>query len=102
MMKVDVDEQPPSKSETITELAARVDRTRNTVFRWITNGIAVAGRVVKLRAKRVGGRWLISPEAWELFERECNPEYAPLPESPAAEQRRFEREKRELLKSLGL
>lgn len=87
--------------ETITELAARVDRTRNTVFRWIKQGVTVGGRVVKLRAKRVGGRWLITPEAWELFERELNPEYAPPPESPAAEQRRFEREKRELMAALG-
>ncbi|AWM37122.1 hypothetical protein GobsT_49540 [Gemmata obscuriglobus] len=40
----------------------------STVFRWVTKGArAGEGRVVKLEAARVGGRWLTSREAVARF-----------------------------------
>lgn len=89
------------RSVTITELATRVNRTRLTVWRWITHGVTAAGRKVKLRAHRVGGRWEVSPEEWAQFQADLNPDRAPLPESPAAERRRFAREKEALARKMG-
>ena len=40
----------------------------STVFRWVTKGTRAAdGRVVKLEAGRVGGRWLTSRDAVARF-----------------------------------
>jgi hypothetical protein len=39
-----------------------------TAFRWVTKGVKTPdGRVVKLEAARVGGRWLTTPEAVARF-----------------------------------
>lgn len=99
-MKLDPSEttQPP---ETLAAIAARCGVTSVTVWRWVTTGVAVGGHVVKLAARRVGGRWVVSREAWEQFDRELNPQQPTLPESPAAERRRAERESEELARRLG-
>jgi hypothetical protein len=40
----------------------------STVFRWVTKGLrTTAGRVVRLEAARVGGRWLTSNPALARF-----------------------------------
>jgi hypothetical protein len=87
--------------ETIPQLAKRVNVSRVTVWRWISRGIAVGNNVVKLAARRNGGRWSISADAWEQWEAALNPEN-PLPESPTAQRRRWEREKQEALRRLGV
>lgn len=87
--------------ETIPQLAKRVNVSRVTVWRWINRGVSVGGHVMKLAARRSGGRWLITAEAFEEWERALNPQN-PLPESPTAERRRWEREKQEALHRLGV
>lgn len=88
-------------SETIPQLAARLGRTRATVWRWIVKGIDLDGRRVKLAATRVGACWTVSPEQWAKFEADCNPDAKPLPESPAAYKRRAEAARRAALSALG-
>jgi hypothetical protein len=39
----------------------------STVFRWVTKGLSVGGRTVKLEAIRVGHRWLTSSQAVARF-----------------------------------
>lgn len=72
-----------------------------TVWNWIHNGVCLGGRVVKLRARRVGWGWFIDREAWEQFERDCNPDYKPLPESPAKAVKRLAAGKKAAAELLG-
>lgn len=74
--------------ETLTALAARIGRTRGTVWRWITEGIGVGGVRVKLRATRIGGQWVVSPIQWQRFQADCNPDEKPMAEAPTAAKRR--------------
>lgn len=90
-----------SDPETISALAKRVGRTWLTVWRWIHTGIIVGGNRVTLQARRVGGTWSISADAWDRFQRETNPQSASLPESPAAERQRMRREREALLARLS-
>jgi hypothetical protein len=87
--------------ETLTQLANRVKRCRLTVWRWVNVGVVVNGNRVKLAARKLGGVWTVSAEAWQQWEADTNPQAPKLPESPAAEQRRAERERDELLRRLG-
>jgi hypothetical protein len=57
--------------ETIKQLAARLNVVPRTVWRWIRHGVEINGRLVKLAARKNGGSWTISREAWEQFDREC-------------------------------
>ncbi len=42
--------------------------TPSTVTRWITDGCpARSGEVVKLKAVRIGHRWMIDPADWRAF-----------------------------------
>jgi excisionase family DNA binding protein len=89
-----------SDTLTINEAAARVGAKPTTVRRWVTVGVMVGDRRVKLAHRRLGGRLRIPPAALEEFDRACNPE-APVPtESPSAARRRRERERDELLAEL--
>lgn len=46
----------------------------STIWRWALKGIrAIDGRLVKLEAARVGGRWLTSKEAIERFSEALTP-----------------------------
>lgn len=74
--------------ETTAQLAARIGRHRQTVWCWISKGVTVGTRRVKLAAVRVGGQWVIDPDHYAAFLLACNPEQPTLPESPAAEKRR--------------
>jgi hypothetical protein len=88
-------------AETLKQLARRVNRSRLTVWKWVSVGVTVGGRRVKLAARKLGGMWVVSAEAWEQFQRDTNPQAPTLPESPAAEERRAAREGESLLRSLG-
>lgn len=88
--------------ETLPEFCRRVGKSRLTVWRWIKDGLSIGGRVVKLAAVRVGGRWQVPTEAWEAFQRGCNPGARPLPESPSAMDRRAAAARRAALAAVGL
>lgn len=89
-----------TESLSIPEAAAKIGAKPSTVRRWITTGVAVAGRRVKLAARRTGGLIRITPAAIEQFDRECNPD-APAPvESPKAAAARRKRERDALLADL--
>lgn len=87
--------------ESLSQLAARVGRTRMTVWLWVNRGVTVGGRVVRLGGARIGKRWTVTREAWEQFERDCNPQARPLPESPTAAARRAERARKLALELTG-
>lgn len=87
--------------ESVAQLAQRVGRTRMTVWNWITKGVTVAGRNVRLAAYRAGGRWCIDPEMYEQFVKDCNPEQPVLPESPAAEARRLKADQERARRLIG-
>lgn len=87
--------------ETLPQIAARTGRTRVTVWNWITRGVVVGTRRVKLDATRIGHQWTVTAEQWERFTTDCNPEARPLPESPAASQRRAERARKLALELTG-
>lgn len=88
--------------ESINDLAARLGRARLTVSRWIHTGLSIGGRIVKLQARRVGGRWEITREAWAQFQSDTNPQAVPTPESPADETRRAKAAQRALSEVLGV
>jgi len=61
----------------VAQLAARCDVCVQTVVRWIRKGCVVRpgdGRriVYRLDARKTGGRWRISREAWAAFDAVCN------------------------------
>jgi hypothetical protein len=90
-----------ANAETITQLAERVGRDHATIRRWIATGVVVDGERVKLLARRVGGRWSITREAWEAFDRACNPDTQAVPESPTELKRRLAADRAEAAKLLG-
>jgi hypothetical protein len=46
----------------------------STIWRWVLKGVrAIDGRLVKLEAARVGGRWLTSRQALERFSAALTP-----------------------------
>ncbi|HEY1190471.1 MAG TPA: hypothetical protein VGE74_22755 [Gemmata sp.] len=67
---------------TVADIAARVSggaatpSARRKVRRWIETGVTVRGRVVRLQAVRLGGRYVTSAEAFARFTRACT---APAP-----------------------
>lgn len=89
------------ESETVAQLAVRLGCVTRTVFRWIHSGVSIEGRRVKLAARRVGGRWWVSREAWESFDRACNPAAGPVPESPAKIARRLAADRASALARIG-
>jgi hypothetical protein len=81
----------------------RGDRPVNpsTIWRWIIDGIRrFDGKVIKLEATRVAGRWLTSQAALERFLRAQTPasetEPAPVPRTPRQRTRAADRAAREL------
>lgn len=89
------------EAETITQLAKRLGKNRRTVWLWVTRGVTVGAQTVRLPASKVGFQWTVSAEQYAEFVRRCNPGQHPLPESPAAEKKRFAAEKAAALKKLG-
>ena len=59
----------------------------STVFRWVTKGLMVAGRTVKLEAVRVGARWLTSRGAVARFVATLTDAAAPDAVAPPSEGR---------------
>jgi hypothetical protein len=74
---------------TVEEVAALFRRSGETVRLWITRGIVVNRRRVKLAAYRVGGQWMVTTEGIDAFLAATNPEPPVCPESPAAQARRI-------------
>jgi len=75
--------------------------TKATVSNWIKQGIAVNGTRVKLAAVRIGGRWVIPPDAIPAFVTACNPNPPTvIPESPAAQRKRLNDAKERVLRML--
>ena len=61
------------KEYSVKGLADMLGVTGQSVWRWIHSGVrAVNGKRVYLEAQRIGGRWRISAEAWESFNRAIN------------------------------
>lgn len=88
--------------------SCRKDRpvSPSCVWRWISHGIRLAdGRVVKLEAARLAGRWLSSAAAIERFLAAQQPpraeEAGPAPRTAGARQRAAERAA-EQLKKMGV
>jgi hypothetical protein len=85
---------PPGRNGKRTHLS--------TLLRWILNGAkGPSGDVVRLKAVRLGGRWMTSREALQRFAERLTPRVAdvasdPTPRTPAARQRSSERAAREL------
>ena len=90
-------------TETVStvELAALVKVVRKTVWAWITSGVSVGGRVVKLKAARAGKRWRVTPAAWEEFQRDIGGSLDTPAETPAEREQRAERA-RARLRELGV
>jgi hypothetical protein len=74
------------------------------VLRWVLTGTrALDGRVVRLEAIRLGGRWLTSIEALQRFAETLTPTFnefghAPAPRPPRKRQRASERAAKQLSK----
>jgi hypothetical protein len=78
-----------------------------TIFRWIHDGIRLpSGRIVRLEAIRLGGRWLTSVEALQRFAAAQTPMLGAgpthtVPSGPAARQRAAENAAKQL-EELGI
>lgn len=74
------------------------------VLRWITDGVKVGGKIVRLEAIRLGGRWLTSAEALQRFAEAQTPRpegVMALPRPPVSRQRAVERAQQRL-KAVGI
>ena len=56
---------------TVPEVAQRKRAHYITVIRWITRGIKVKGKTVKLSATKTGGKWKVNPSSLEVFFSHC-------------------------------
>ena len=70
-----------TKELTVKEVAERCRSTRSAVSRWITQGC----EGVKLRARFVGGKWLIKPDDLAAFEKTLTDMHLGAEEQPAPE-----------------
>lgn len=61
----------------VAQLAARLSRHRDTIFRWIRHGVrGPGGQTVRLNAVRVGGTLSVRACDWREFRAALNPEAA--------------------------
>ena len=90
-----------AKALSILEAAKKVRRLPLTIHNWINKGVGVNGRRVKLRAVRIGARWVVMPGDLEQFIRDTNPETQPVPESPKIAHARAMREREAARRNLG-
>ena len=70
-----------SEAISVREVATKCRVSQPTVYRWITSGVIVGDRRVRLAAVRVGGQYQITPEVLDEFVRNCNPTPPPEPQS---------------------
>lgn len=62
---------------TVSQLAVRLGRHRDTVYRWIQVGVrSPGGATVRLNAVRVGGTLEVRARDWREFREALNPEAA--------------------------
>jgi hypothetical protein len=85
------------------DMAARFGVTRATVGHWVRAGVqAPGGAVVRLDARKVGGRYKATEAALEAFLRACDGRGAPpVTETEAARARRVARDLTDMNKALG-
>lgn len=85
-------------------LAARFKLDAGTFIRWVTRGIVVRGRRVKLAARKVGGTWFTTERAWLEFQEATNPDAKPTPPAipTEVEHRNRVEEMRKNLRKRGL
>lgn len=86
---------------TIAQLAERTGKRRGTIEHWINHGVIVQGRVVRLGATKLGGRYELTEEGFEAFIAACNPTPVPIPETHSARTRRLEAGRAEALRLVG-
>lgn len=74
-----------------------------TVYKWIYKGVqAPGGRVVRLRALRIGGLWKTTLEWVEAFIEAIQPDgLPPVAETPAEVERRSRKDQEKARKALG-
>lgn len=65
-------QEGPEEDLGLKEIAHRYQVGRSTIHGWIHKGVRIRGRLVVLRAFRVGNQWRVTREALEAFIRECN------------------------------
>lgn len=54
------------------EIAARYGFDQGAVYRWIVQGVVIAGHDVKLEAVKIGKSWRVPAGSWERFLAACN------------------------------
>ncbi len=87
---------------TLREVAKAARVKSQTVRSWIHVGVAGPRGVVKLAATKIGGHYLIHPDALAAFidARNATPQ-TPLPASDASRRRRAEADRRALRERVG-
>jgi hypothetical protein len=85
------------------DIAIRFGVTRATVGLWIHTGVkGPAGAVVRLDARKIGGRYRATEAALEAFLRACDGRGAPpVTETEAARARRVAKDMADMNKALG-
>lgn len=89
------------EAKAVSEVAKMCRVSEPTIYRWITNGVVVGGKRVKLAAVRIGGHRVVLLDAVSAFITACNPDAVPVPESESAIRRRGEADQRRLAAMLG-
>jgi hypothetical protein len=74
---------------TTGQIAALYEVTRDAVWDWITRGVRVpGGAVIRLAARRIGGRWKAERAAVETFIDACSGPSEPVPHESDIQARR--------------
>jgi hypothetical protein len=100
-MSIDLSQEPPVRLE---QIARETNHHFSTVFRWVLRGVrGPDGRMVKLQALRLGGKYITSREALQRFAEATTPNELLdngrpriTRRSPAQRQKASERAEREL------
>lgn len=66
-------QQTPPKYVRTGVIAEYCSVHRDTVWDWMTTGVRIMDRVVRLRSERIGKHHKTTWEWFEEFKRECNP-----------------------------
>src|SRR4051812_35752133 len=85
----------------ISEVAERTGRSRGTIERWISHGVQVNERNVRLKATRLGGLFEVDEADFEAFVAGCNPEPTAPVETPSARSWRLAEGKAEAMRMSG-
>ena len=96
----------PDNCLSVIETARRLQRSEKTIYGYLEKGVFVRGRVDRLflNGIKIGGSWLIPPEAIEEFIEQQNPRYqqVELKEESERRQERRNAATARLRKKLGL